>query len=136
MNTGKTINRIKKRADILTDFFIEKYEKLEQKTYELVELNNRNHLKLREHEIVFEKVLDNVDKIEKFENGEIEVKYKEPNTNNIVAIPYFVGSALYPFAEMLLEKYRDRKEFEWITKSLRDTAFEPKNEEPPQKNNQ
>ena len=60
---NNTINRIKKRADTLTDFIIERYERLEKANYDLEELNRRNYLKLRTHELVFEKVLDKITEV-------------------------------------------------------------------------
>ena len=122
---NNTINRMKKRADILTEYFINKVEGLEKENNRLKELYHQNYPKLRKYELMFERMLDNVDKVRKFEKGEIEVRYKEPKTHNIIAISYFDNSAIYPFVEMLLEKYEQRKEFERLLKKAVKCDFTP-----------
>ena len=112
---NNTINRIKKRADILTDFFIERYERLEKENHKLLELHNQNYLKLRTHELAFEEALDKITKIEKEKDETITIifKGKDNNGDKDTLYAYFIkGEPLYPLAEMLLEKHEKRKAFE------------------------
>lgn len=113
------INKIKRRADTLADFFIERYEKLEKENHKLLELNNQNYLKLRTHELAFEKALDKITKIEKEKNEIIYISFKGENNNGDTdtLYTYFAkDEPLYPLAEMLLGKYEQRKAFEKLIK--------------------
>lgn len=115
---NNTINRIKKRADTLTNFFIERYEKLEKENRKLLELNNQNYLKLRTHELAFEKALDKITKIKK-EDKTIFITFKgnDNNGDTDTLYTYFKeDEPLYPLAEMLLRKYEQRKAFEKLIK--------------------
>ena len=110
---NNTINRIKKRADTLTDFFIERYERLEQENHKLLELHNKNYLELRRHELSFEKALNEIIKIEKCDKNIVIIfKSKYNNGYSDTLYTYFTqDEPLYPLAEMFLEKYEKRKAF-------------------------
>ena len=54
---NNTINRIKKRADTLAEFFIERYERLEKENHLIKKSDMESHLKLREYENAFEKLI-------------------------------------------------------------------------------
>lgn len=80
---NNTINRIKKRADILTEFFIERYKKLEKENYHLkeesrewFERGKHHYLALREWEMPCEKVLEDIEHIEKDKRGVIIIIFK------------------------------------------------------------
>ena len=113
---NNTINRMKKRADTFAEFFIERYEKLEKENHKLLELHNRNYLELHTHELAFEKALDRIIKTEKTTNGDtilITFKDKDNNGDTDTLYTYFYkDEPMYPLAEMLLEKYEKKKEFE------------------------
>ena len=112
---NNTINRMKKRADTLAEFFIERYERLEQENHKLLELHNKNYLELRRHELSFEKVLDDIIETEKNKKGNaiyITFKGKDNNSNTDTLYAQFPqDDPMYPLAEMLLEKYEERKAF-------------------------
>lgn len=112
---NNTINRIKKRTDTLTEFFIERYEKLEKENHKLLELHNKNYLELRTHELAFEKALDRVIRTEKTANGDTILIYFKGKDNNgdtdTLYAQFPQDDPMYPLAEMLLEKYEKKKAF-------------------------
>lgn len=119
---NNTINRIKKRADTLADFFIERYEKLEKENHKLLELHNKNYLELRRHELAFEKVLDEITEIKKKKDGAIIIIFKGKNNNgdtDTLYAHFFKEDPMYSLAEMLLEKHEKKAEFERLLKKAK-----------------
>lgn len=108
-------NKIKRRADTLADFFIERYEKLEKENHKLLELHNKNYLELRTHELAFEKALDRIIEIKKNKrNNYITIIFKGKNNNDDMDklfTDFTQDDPMYPLAEMLLEKYEKREAF-------------------------
>ena len=120
---NNTINRMKKRADTLAEYIVERYEKLEKENHKLLELHNRNYLELRRHELAFEKALDRIIEIEKDKrNNNITIifKGKDNNGDTDTLYTYFTqDEPLYPLAEILLEKYEKKAEFERLLKEAK-----------------
>lgn len=74
------INKIKRRADALADFFIERYERLEKENHQL----ETRGLKLRTHEIAFEKALKRIIEIKKAKrNNNITIIFKGKGNNGV-----------------------------------------------------
>ena len=117
---NNTTNRIKKRADTLAEFFIERYEKLEKENHKLLELHNQNYLRLRRHELAFEEALDKIIKIKKDNNNTIFI-----TLNNGAYNLFTKDEPLYPLAEMLLGKYEKKAEFERLFRKGIETDFTP-----------
>ena len=117
---NNTTNRIKKRADTLADFIIRRYERLEKENDRIKEISTQNYLELHTHELVFEKVLDDIIETEKTTNGDtilITFKGKDNNGDTDTLYTYFhKDEPMYPLAEMLLEKYEKKKEFQELIK--------------------
>lgn len=128
MNKELEINKIKRRADTLAEFFIERYERLEKENRKLLELHNQNYLKLHTHELAFKKVLDDIIKIEKDNNNTIFITFKGKDNNGDTDLlyTYFTqDEPMYPLAEMLLEKYEKEAEFERLLRKGIKANFTP-----------
>ena len=111
---NNTTNRIKKRADTLAEYIVNKVERLEKKNDELELLGSETYHELRRHEMAFEKVLDTIAEVKKDKDGTIIIQFCYG-----VCTIYESKSPMYPLIEMLLEKYRKRKVFERVVDKLR-----------------
>lgn len=120
---NNTINRIKKRADTLAEYIINKVEGLEAENHELEERSRNTYLMFKKYDMAFDKVVDEIADIDKAENGDIDIRYKNKRTHNTLANPsiecYPVGSILYPLAELILKKWEDKVEFNKLIKEYK-----------------
>ena len=121
------VNKIKKRADTLADFFIERYEKLEKENRELETRGRNIYLELRKHEIAFGKALGKITEVKKYQgNIIITFKGKDNNGDTDTLYTHFAqDEPLYPLAEMLLEKYEKEVEFARLLRKGIKTDFTP-----------
>ena len=111
---NNTINRTKKRADILTEYIVNRVERLEKENRYLKQLNrdgnasfNEMCVRLRGYTMPFNKVLDSVDSIIKDKSGLINVNFK----NNLIG-EFDTDSCLYPIISKLYEIYTEKVEYE------------------------
>lgn len=120
---NKQINKIKKRADTLTDYIINKVDRLELANHELEERSRNTYLMFKKYDMAFDKVVNEIVNVEKADNGDIEVIYKDKDTHSTIANPlieyYLVGSVLYPLGELILKKWEDRVEFNKLIKEYK-----------------
>jgi uncharacterized protein (UPF0335 family) len=122
------INKIKKRTDTLADYIVNKAERLERYNHELETRGREIYLELREHELAFEKALDRITEIKKDKrNNNITIIFKGKNNNDdtdTLFTDFTQDEPLYPLAEMLLEKYEKKVEFErLIEKAKKNPKF-------------
>ena len=126
---NNTINRMKKRADTLADYIVERVEWLEEENCRYKELNHQNHHELRRHEMAFEKALDKITEIKKDKkDNAITITFKDKNDNGGMdtLYTYFAqDEPMYPLVEMLLEKYQNRVEFERLLRKALKSKFTP-----------
>ena len=112
------INKIKRRADTLAEYIVNKVEDLEEENCRYKELNHQNYHELRKHEMAFEKVLDKITEIRKDKKyNTITIIFKGKNNNGDIDklfTDFTQDEPMYSLAEMLLEKYEKRKEFERV----------------------
>ena len=118
---NNTINRIKKRADILTDYIVERVERLERENKhlrrdneELFGRSKQHYLMLREWEMPCAKVLEDIENIEKDKRGVIIINFK-----NGIFDEYKPSSVFYPLMEKLLKEYEKKAEFERVLKEAK-----------------
>ena len=111
---NNTINRTKKRADILTEYIVERVERLEKKNRYLEdELRHEKNIsgevlaEVIKYRAPFRKVLENVKSVSKCNKGEIEII-----VNGQLCPQIYPTDPLYPLAEKLLEEYNKKVEFE------------------------
>lgn len=111
---NNTINRMKKRADILTEYIVERVERLEEVNRYLEQLNrdgnasfNEMCVRLHGYSMPFNKVLDSVDSIIKDKSGLISVHFK----NNLIG-EFDTDNCLYPIISRLYEIYAEKVEYE------------------------
>lgn len=125
---NNTINRIKKRADTLAEYIVERVERLEKDNRFLEEelrcersANGKALAEIIKYRAPFRKVLENVKSVSKSEKGEIEVVV------NAQFYPhYYPTDPLYPLAEKLLKEYNDKVEFERsLEKAKKDMELAP-----------
>ena len=123
------INRIKKRADILTEYIVERVERLERENKllrrdneEMFGRSKHTYLMLREWEMPCNKTLENIKHIEKDKRGVIIVCFNEHSVGE-----FDIANPLYPLMEKLLAEYDKKKEFERIVKEFKEKgrAFRP-----------
>lgn len=119
---NNTINRMKKRADILTEYIVERAERLEldndclkKDNDELFERAKHHYLALREWEMPCAKVLDDIEHIEKDKGGVIIIIFK---THGIVG-EFEPKHQFYPLIEKLLKEYEKKVEFEKVLKKAK-----------------
>ena len=120
---NNTINRIKKRADTLAEYIVERVERLERKN-ELLKRDNEelfgrskhHYLMLREWEMPCAKVLEDIEHIEKDKRGVIIIIFK---THGIVG-EFEPTHQFYPLMEKLLKEYEKKAEFERIVKEYKE----------------
>lgn len=125
---NNTINRMKKRADILTEYIVERAERLERKNEllkrdngELFERSKHHYLMLREWEMPCAKVLEDIEHIEKNKGGVIIINYKDGNVGEFV-----LDNPFYPLIEKLLKEYEKKVEFERVLKEIeKDIELQP-----------
>ena len=126
---NNTINRIKKRADILADYIVGRAERLEEENYHLRKENERlferskhHYLMLREWEMPCAKVLEDIEHISKDKRGVIIVIFK---THGIVG-EFEPNHQFYPLMEKLLAEFEKKAEFERVLeKAKKDMELEP-----------
>ena len=122
------INKIKKRADTLADYIVNKIENLEEENYhlkkeneELFERGKHQYLALREWEMPCKKVLEDIQHIEKDKRGVIIIIFK---THGIVG-EFEPEHQFYPLMEKLLKEYEKKAEFERLFRKGVETDFTP-----------
>ena len=115
------INRIKKRADILTEYIVDRVERLERENKhlrrdneELLGRGKQHYLMLREWEMPCAKVLEDIEHIEKDKRGVIIINYKDGNVGEFV-----LDNPFYPLMEKLLKEYEKKAEFERLLKEVK-----------------
>lgn len=111
---NNTINRTKKRADILTEYIVCRVERLEKENCYLEdELRDersrglKSFAEIMKYRTPFRKVLEKVKGVSKHEKGEIEIVVNAQFCPRI-----YPNDPIYPLAEKLLEEYNDKVEFE------------------------
>lgn len=111
---NNTINRTKKRADILTEYIVGKVERLEEENRHLEdELRHEKNISVKvlaeviKYRTPFRKVLEKVKSVSKCNKGEIEIIVSGQLCPHI-----YPNDPLYPLAEKLLEEYDNKVEFE------------------------
>lgn len=114
MNSDKQINKTKKRADILTEYIVERVERLEKENRYLEnELRGERSENLKlltdsmKYRTPFRKVLEKVKSVSKCNKGEIEII-----VNGQLCPHIYPNDPLYPLAEKLLEEYKEKVKFE------------------------
>lgn len=119
---NNTINRIKKRADILTEYIVDRVERLERENKllkrdneELFGRSKQHYLMLREWEMPCAKVLEDIEHIEKDKRGVIIIIFK---THGIVG-EFEPTHQFYPLIEKLLKEYEKKAEFERVLKEAK-----------------
>lgn len=124
---NNTINRMKKRTDILADYIVERVERLERENRCLREENDewfkrskQHYLMLREWEMPCAKVLENIKRIEKDKAGVIVIEYKDKHNEGFD--PRYPA---YPLIEKLLAEYEKKAEFERLLKKAVESDFTP-----------
>lgn len=115
---NNTINRIKKRADTLAEYIIEKVERLEGENHKLKTKGREIYLELRTHELAFEKALDRITEVKEYQGNTIITFKGEDNNGDMDTLytRFTQDEPLYPLAEMLLEKYEKEAEFKRVIK--------------------
>lgn len=115
------INKIKRRADTLADYIVERVERLEEENRNLREENNEFYERAKHYSIMFkewatpcEKVLGSISKITKSPNGEIVVDINKRNR-----LHYDTEVPFYPLIEKLLKEYKKKVEFERLLKKVK-----------------
>ena len=116
---NNTINRMKKRADTLAEYIVNRVEDLEvdnnclrKENEELFERSKHHYLALREWEMPCAKVLEDIKNIEKDKRGVIIIIFK---THGIVG-EFEPTHQFYPLMEKLLKEYEKKVEFEKLLK--------------------
>lgn len=111
---NNTINRIKKRADILTEYIVERVERLEEENRhyeeryrEERERAERHFKRVMDYTMPFNKVLDSVENIIKDKSGLISIHFK----NNLIG-EFDTDNCLYPIISKLYEIYTEKVEYE------------------------
>ena len=108
------INKIKRRADTLADYIINKVERLEEENHYLEkelrfesDENVKAIAEIMKYRTPFRKVLEKVKIVSKCNKGEIEIVVSAQFYTH-----YYPSDPLYPLAEKLLEEYNKKVEFE------------------------
>jgi hypothetical protein len=109
---NNTTNRIKKRADILTEYIVDRVERLERANYhyqedyrEERERAERHFKRVMGYTMPFNQTLNNIENITKDKNGVIIIKDK-----NGLTYEFATDIVIYPIIEKLLKEYEDRGE--------------------------
>lgn len=111
---NNTINRMKKRADTLAEYFVERMERLEKENRYLEELNRNGNASFNEmcirfkgYSMPFNQVLDNVESMHKDKSGLIIIHFKNKHIGE-----FDIENRLYPIINRLYELYAEKVDYE------------------------
>lgn len=118
---------MKKRADTLAEYIVDRVERLEvannrlrEERSEMYERSKHHYLALREWEMPCNKTLENIKHIEKDKRGVIVICFNEHSVGE-----FDIANPLYPLIEKLLKEYEKKAEFERLLKKAVKCDFTP-----------
>ena len=96
-------NRIKKRADVLAEYMIDRCNKLEEANHEMSIRSLTDGSKLKKYDDAFYDAVRKAEEVEKLDNGVIQLSFKNENGARMCKA-FSPKDPLYQIAEILLEK--------------------------------
>lgn len=99
------INALKKRADTLAEYVVERCARLEKENACMKHEAEIVRRELSGYEEAFFDVFNKMERIEKFKDGSIDLGFKDINGKD-VGVLISIGNPLHPLANILFEKVK------------------------------